>query len=125
MKRIMPSQAFSKNETLLYREVALIKQRKNVGSNPSPPKEEVYGSLPTDHVKEELRRRRREDPLSLVNEWEKGKLKKLFKAYDRDKKAVIRLDDVKRLYKDLLDDKANLGKVPSLGEQEVPPILLT
>lgn len=51
-----------------------------------------------------------------MTEWEKGKFKKLFKAYDKEKKATLKPDDVKKLYNDLIQDKANLGKVPALGE---------
>lgn len=46
--------------------------------------------LPTDPLKEELRRRKVEDPLSMITEWEKGRLKRLFKVYDRDKKGCIK-----------------------------------
>jgi len=34
-------------------------------------------------MKEELRRRIKDDPMSVINEWEKGKLKKLFKNHDK------------------------------------------
>jgi Ca2+-binding EF-hand superfamily protein len=53
-------------------------------------------------LKEELRRKRKEDPLSVITEWEKGRLKKLFKAYDKEKKALIKMEDLKSLYKDLI-----------------------
>jgi hypothetical protein len=39
--------------------------------------------LPTNQLREEIKRRRQEDPLSIITEWEKGRLKKLFKAYDK------------------------------------------
>ena len=82
-------------------------------------KEKTYdlNKLPKNLEKEELRRRFKEEPLSVVNEWEKGRLKKLFKAYDKDKKALIRIDDLKSLFKDLMADKANLGKVPKCEEE--------
>ena len=46
--------------------------------------------LPTNPLKEELKRRKKEDPFSVINDWEKGKLVKLFKVYDKDKKANIK-----------------------------------
>ena len=63
-------------------------------------KEKTYdlNKLPKNLEKEELRRRFKEEPLSVVNEWEKGRLKKLFKAYDKDKKALIRIDGLKSLF---------------------------
>lgn len=46
-------------------------------------KERTFDSFPTNEMKEELRRRIKDDPMSVINEWEKGKLKKLFKAHDK------------------------------------------
>jgi len=58
-------------------------------------------SLPQNLEKEEIRRRKREEPLSIVSDWEKGRLKKVFKTYDKDKKALIKQEDLKNLYADL------------------------
>jgi hypothetical protein len=98
--------------------VSTIKKNQQEKST-SPPRPKSYeNSLPSNTMKDELRRRRKEDPNSLVSEWEKGRLKKLFKAYDRDKKACIKLDDVRLLYADLVADRANLGKVPHMNLED-------
>lgn len=34
-------------------------------------------------MKEKLHKKMKENPLSVINEWEKGKLKKIFKTYDK------------------------------------------
>lgn len=39
--------------------------------------------FPTNELKDKMRKRLQEDPMSVINEWEKGRLKKIFKNYDK------------------------------------------
>jgi len=39
-----------------------------------------------------LEKRKKENPLSVISEWEKIKLRAIFKQYDKDKKATVKVE---------------------------------
>lgn len=79
--------------------------------------------FPTNELKEQLRKRIQEDPMSVINEWEKGKLKKYFKVYDKEKKGNIPKERLQQLFEDLRQDIANIGKVPAVSWEQFVEVM--
>lgn len=55
--------------------------------------------MPTSKEKLELEKRKRDEPLSLISEWDKSRLRSVFKQLDKDKKAAIPVEKLGELYK--------------------------
>ena len=46
-------------------------------------KVKVYAELPKSDLVIEMERRKKENPRSVINEWEKNRIKTVFKTYDK------------------------------------------
>ncbi|CAD8042989.1 unnamed protein product [Paramecium primaurelia] len=132
-QKLLPSQIFSVGEKILYKEVDEIKAKREQEKADEierertriKQKEKTFdpNKFPTNELKEQLRQRLHDNPMSLVNEWEKGKLKKIFKSYDKEKKGSIQQDKLQGLYGDLMNDIANIGKVPAVTFEKFKEIM--
>ncbi|EGR31825.1 leucine rich repeat protein, partial [Ichthyophthirius multifiliis] len=126
--KIPPSGQFSQGEKDLYIEVnnikkmqkeqiekekqaeILLKTGKLIVHNPN--------KLPMTKEEEEMQKRKKEQPFSLISEWDKNLLIPLFKQYDKDKKGVISIEKLNEIYDHLIEDQLFIGKVPSCSKED-------
>ncbi|KAL4502458.1 hypothetical protein ABPG72_012045 [Tetrahymena utriculariae] len=126
--KIPPSAMFSQNEKNLYKEATQIKKKKLEETKRleeqtllmRTAQNIVFDStkVPISKEKQEMERRKQEEPLSIITEWDKSRLKSLFKQFDKDKKAQIPLDKLGELYELIMGDKGFVGKVPDCSKEE-------
>lgn len=119
---------FSKVEKELYREVDQLKKTYKQQEEFEETKRQTMLNFtyvkpgqtpPTAHKVLENKEKFGQDVENRVTEWEKNIIKRLFKVYDVDKSGFLDISELKKLMKDLVDDKGIMGKVPKLSEEEI------
>ncbi|EAR89471.2 hypothetical protein TTHERM_00157880 (macronuclear) [Tetrahymena thermophila SB210] len=126
--KIPPSAMFSQNEKDLYKEATFIKKKRFEETQRLEEQTILMRTaqnivfdttkVPISKEKQEMERRKQEEPLSIITEWDKSRLKSLFKQFDKDKKAQIPLDKLGELYELIMADKGFVGKVPDCSVEE-------
>ncbi|CDW81373.1 leucine rich repeat family protein [Stylonychia lemnae] len=124
IKPIPVSQAFSKGEKDLYKEVDQIKMRTlRIEQDEEHKRQQFYEKktyvgIPVPTKKQENKDKFGQNTEDKLDEWEKNQVKKLFREYDKDKNGLQK-DELKKLMRRLSQDDCIIGKVPALNDDQI------
>ena len=124
IKPVKVSQAFSKGEKDLWKEMDQIKQRTVRETQMEETKrqtfyeQKLYVGIPVPTKKQLNKDKFGQNTEDRLDEWEKNQVKRMFREYDKDKTGLTK-EDLKKLMRRLAQDDCIIGKVPFLSDAEV------
>eukprot|EP00825_Cyclidium_porcatum_P038495 TRINITY_DN4488_c0_g1_i3.p1 TRINITY_DN4488_c0_g1~~TRINITY_DN4488_c0_g1_i3.p1 ORF type:complete len:413 (+),score=95.67 TRINITY_DN4488_c0_g1_i3:169-1407(+) len=131
--RLPPSQIYSEIEKFTQTEAIKIKAKYKLAEEAKIREEKLASTgrqivfnpnkVPKTRVQEELEMRKKVNPLSCISEWEKDKVKSVFKQFDKSKKGSVPLTNLGDIYDKLSKDECQIGISPETSKEEFIKII--